>query len=441
MKKTRGANLLLITLVSAACVPVPVSTVSFHPREERRVTVESAALIKRATFSSPVFDASGALLAVYNSGSNRVQVLRSADLASVDEVEPRRWPRRLGFSPQGNFLVIEAHQGWIADHMSGAKIESRVDIKAPEAIRDDIQRAEVWNLRTGKTIAELSCEAVATSEPQGGWLWAKDWTISPGYRSSALLEAHFSGDEKELSILCWNGVRQRWDSRTWQRLENIPAPVFWDRLMNLTSAKWLANNDAVSRSADGRYVALRIREKSFGFGTIYLWDQKGSEARRLEGECDSRLQPVYVLSHDGHRIVAVCNKGMGYSLRAWNLGSGQEIPLRNSDFSVGSNPTIRGEGVALSPDGRYLAVALLDLTEALVVTPIPAPIGLSRSDLRLWSLEDGREVAVIPIDDLRVYGDYFRGVDLAFSPDSTMLIVAGNRLRVYRLSDLASTQQ
>lgn len=72
------ASLLLITLIGAGCVPIPVSTVPFHPREERPVTVESAALVNDATFSSPAFDTSGALLAVYNSSVNRVQILRSA---------------------------------------------------------------------------------------------------------------------------------------------------------------------------------------------------------------------------------------------------------------------------------------------------------------------------------------------------------------------------
>jgi WD40 repeat protein len=434
-------SLLLIVLVGAGCIAIPVSTVPFHPREARPVAIESAALEHDATLSLPTFDASGAFLAVYNSDNNRVQIFRSADLTPLDDLEPRRWPRRLGFSPQGTFLVIEAHQGWVADHLLRAESDPRADIDSPKAIRDDIQRAEIWNVRSGQTVSDLSCDEVTTSRPKGGWLWAKDWAITPGYRSSALLEAHFSADESVFSMLCWDGVQQRWDSHTWQRLENIPPPAFWNALMGLTSAQWLTQNDVASRSADGRFVVLRIRESNFGLVSIYVWNQDVSEARKLPGECDSRLQPVNVVSHDGLKIVAVCNKGMGYSLRAWDLGSGRQIPLQNTDFGIGSNPTIRGEGVALSPDGRYLAVALLDLTEALVVAPIPAPLALSRSDLRLWSLEDGREVASIPIDELRVYDDYFRGVDLAFSPDSATLAVAGHRLRIYRLSDLDSRPQ
>ena len=436
------ACLLCVTIIAAGCLPIPVSTVPLHPREERRIAVESAQSEKYGTFSSPVFDTSGALLAAYDSGSGLVWIFHSTDLTPVNSLQPTRRPRRLSFSPGGHFLVIETHQGWVDDYLRGRPSLSRVDIDSPEAVRDDIQRAEVWNLRTGQTISDLSCDAVETSEPEGGWLWARRWAITPGYRSSALLEGHFSADETEFSVLCWNGVQQRWDSRTWERLESLPPPPFWGALMRRETAKSLAGNDTASRSADGRIAVLRVREKSFGFGTTYIWDRKASQAQRLPGECAARLQPVYALSSDGSRIVVVCNKGLGYSIRAWGLGSGQEIPLRDVDFGLlRGAPIIRGEGVALSPDGRYLAVALLNLTEALVVTPLPTPLGISRSDLRLWSLEEGRELVSVPIDDLVVHGDYFRGVDLAFSPDSATLAVAGRRFRIYRLSDLGAGPQ
>ena len=433
------ACLLCVTIAAAGCVPIPVSSVALHARAERRIAVESAPSENQGTFSSPVFDASGALLAVYDSGSNRVRILRGSDLTAIDSLKPTRWPRRLSFSPGGHFLVIETHQGWVDDYLSGRPAPARIDIDSPAAVRDDIQRVEIWNLRTGETIPDLSCDAVETTAPKGGWLWAQKWAITPGYRSSALLEGHFSADETVFSVLCWNGVQQRWDTRHWERLESLPPPPFWNALMGLETAKSLAGNDAASRSADGRMAILRVREKNLGFGTTYLWDRKEFQARKLHGECEARLQPVYALSSDETRIVVVCNKGLGYSIRAWNLGSGLEIPLRDADFGLTRGaPTIRGEGVALSPDGHYLAAALLNLAEALVVTPVPAPIGISRSDLRLWNLEEGRELTSVPIDDLVVHADYFRGVDLAFSPDNETLVVAGRRLRIYRLSELGA---
>jgi hypothetical protein len=66
------------------------------------------------------------------------------------------------------------------------------------------------------------------------------------------------------------------------------------------------------------------------------------------------------MSQNGSRIVGVCNNGLGFSIRVWDLSSGNELPLIDSDFGfTGGMPEIRSEGVALSPDGRYLEVALL----------------------------------------------------------------------------------
>jgi WD40 repeat protein len=436
-----SACLLCASLALSGCVPIPVSTVPLHPREQRPIAVETAPAENAGTYSSPAFDRSGALLAAYDSGGDRVRIFRSADLTLVDSLKPARRPRRLSFSPSGQFLVIEAHQGWVERYLKQGALPQGVDIASPEAIRDDIQRVEVWNPRTGRTIPDLSCDAVSTTEPEGGWLWAKNKAITPGYRSSAILEAHFSADEKTLSMLCWNGVRQRWDSGTWKRIEDLPPPPFWDAMMGFTTAQWLAGDDASTRSVDGRIAILRVRQKNFGFPTTYIWDRDTSLARQLPGDCATRLQPIYALSRDGNRIVTVCNKGLGHAIHAWDLGAGQELPLQGAEFGFARGaPTIRGEAVALSPDGRYLAVALLDLAETLLVGPMPTMAGsISRSDLRLWRLDGGREQVAVPIDELVGHADYFRGVDLAFSPDSARLALGGRRLRIYRLSDLGGT--
>ena len=129
---TRGAR-LLSTLAAAGCLPIPVSTLPFHAREERAVAVESARLPNDGTFSSPPFDSSGALFAVYDSSSNRVRIFRSADLTLADSLEPARRPRRLGFSSGGNFLVIEERQGWVDDYLRGVSLDSNVDIDSPAA--------------------------------------------------------------------------------------------------------------------------------------------------------------------------------------------------------------------------------------------------------------------------------------------------------------------
>ena len=254
-----------------------------------------------------------------------------------------------------------------------------------------------------------------------------------------MLEAHFSADEAEFSALCWNGVRQRWDSRSWERLKDIEPPPFWEALMGLAPAKWLAENDSAGRSHDGRIAILRLREAGKEFGTIYLWDTNTSQARRLPGECASRLLPVYGLSRDGSRIVAACNYGMGYAIRAWDLVSEREIKIRDAQFGfVKGMPTITAGGMALSPDGRYLAAVLLAQMEVLLPNVLLIPASIDRSDLRLWDLDKGEEMVTVPIDEMVGGTGYFEGVYLAFSPDNGQLAVGGRRLRLYNLHDLGS---
>ena len=439
VKSLVSVAVLCASLIVAGCVPVPVSTVPLHPREERRAAVEGTESEKSGTFSAPVFDASGALIAAYDSGSNRVSIFRSSDLTPVMSLKPTRRPRRLSFSPGGHFLVIEPTRDGLPITSTGSRhLPGSMSIRRkPSATIFSGPRS--GTLRPARRFPILPAMPSRPSNPRG------DGCGHDAGRSLRDIGARrfwrvTSADETEFSMLCWDGVTQRWDARGWGRLENIPSPPFWRELMSLESARSLTGNDVASRSADGRIAVLRVRQKSIGFGTTYIWDRTKSHGEQVPGECAARLQPVYALSSDGRRVVLVCNKGLGYTIRVWDLGLGHELALKGTDFGiVRGAPTIRGEGVALSPDGRYLAAALLNLSEALLVTPIPAPLAISRSDLRVWSLDDGREVASVPIDDLAVYAEYFRGVDLA-SPDSTMLVAAGKRMRIYRLSELGASR-
>jgi WD40 repeat protein len=408
-------------------VPIPYPTVILQPRSERPFVLESAESEKGGFFSSPVFDPSGEFLAVYDSGSEMVRIFRVFDMTTINAIKPTRWPRRLSFSPGGRYLVMEGWQGWMEDHLRGKPSfysTPRVAIDSPEAIEDNVQRIEVWDLRTGRTVPDLACDAEETVQPQAGWLWARKWAITPGARNSGLLEAHFSGDETELSALCWNGVQQRWDSQTWERLESIPPPPFWNALT--------PDHTVSGRSVDGRFVVFR----SLGFRTASIWDRNTSQVRPIQGDCSTLALPHHLLSGDGGRIVLICSKGLGFSIRVWDLGSGKEIPLNHAGFSAlrGGDQFLDPQSVAMSPDGRFVAGAL-PLTAVFI-----GPGEIKNFDLKLWSLDQEQEPATVPIDEL--YSWNYKGYQsIAFTPDSSMLVVCGTKLRIYRVSDLVTVPQ
>ncbi|AKC81576.1 hypothetical protein IMCC26134_00140 [Verrucomicrobia bacterium IMCC26134] len=419
---------LAASFVCTACVPFHVSGVALHTRDVRPVVVESVKAENYGAFSCPAFDREGKRLAVYDSGLNRLRILRSADLAELASLEPARRPRRLGFSPSGRFLVIEAHPGWIDDYLGGKGIGApRAAIDSPAALRDDIQRATIWDLKTGRMIADLCSDTISTRPPQGGWLWARRWAIVPGYRSAALLEAHFSPDETEFSLLAWNGVRQRWDVRTWMRLADLPPPVFWAGLHASAPA-------SATRSADGRWILLQ----SPGFPTLYLWDTRTDDLRPLMKEHLTRL-PVQAISSDGRRVVVVGNQGMSPVVRSWGFLEEKERPLEELKFGLmQGHPRLRGEGVALSPDGQFLAAALLDQEVAMFATILITGFELTRSDLCLWRVDDGRLLVTVSLEDLSegMATGPLQGLDLVFSPDGTTLAVCGRMVRIYRVSEL-----
>ena len=424
-------------------MPVPVSTDIFHPRSERPFAAESAQSADFGTFSPIAYDTTGTLLAAYDSGSDIIRVFRSSDLMQMSSHKPSRWPRRLSFSPEGNFLIIETHPDWLEKHWRNREPTSLPDINSPEAVKDSIQRVEVWNVHSAKSVTELQCDNSITSEPQGGWLWAKNKAVTPGVKTSPLLEAHFSDDEREFSILCWDGIRQRWDSHTWERLDNIPPPSFWDSGMGLmTTAKYIMGNNGTGGTASGVIVLFMGRTKSSGNGTVYIWNMDASHAYTLPGECSTFLNPAYALSGNMSKIAVICNRDIGKALRVWSLAPEKERPLSGADFGVSKGfGDITNESVALSPDGQYAALAFRGQMEALLINPLLIPAAILRSDLRLWRLEDGRELVSVGIDDLDGNISMGRSLSLAFSPNNTHLAIGGRRLRIYTLADLIAVQE
>lgn len=427
----------LTVLHGCVMVPVPVSTDLLHPRAARAVAVEVLATTPHGTFSAPAFDHSGDRLAVFDSSTHDIQVRRTDDLSLVASVKPDRWARRLTFSPSGRFLIAETYADWIDDHIRSFDERRDWDLRARE-YQDNVQHAEVWAIDSGQRLAAVNCDGVQTSDPQHGWLWAREKTIVPGFKTSALLAARFTTDESTLEVRCWTGVSQRWDTTTWTRLPDRAATPAWTNLMRHTPAATLADEGSSAVSSDGSSLLVRALEPGQSFGTAYLWPSSAQVPRRWPADCALRQLPVQSLSEDGHSAAALCNSGLGYAVHVWETQSGQDRPVPGADFGLmKGGALIRSAGVALSPDGRYLAVAVLSATQMLLVTPLPGLVGdVERSDLRLWRLSDNAEIASMPVDDLIGSASHFRGVDIAISPATDRLAVAGRKLRLYRMVDL-----
>jgi len=397
-------------LAITGCVPVPINTVPLHFRDDPPVVVESTPL-EDGSYALPAFDCTGKRLAVYDSSSDSVKLLRSSDLSLLTEIRPKNRPAQLYFSPRDNFLIIHT-------------LLKSSAYRAPNFMAWEFQRVEVWDLKNNQIILNTGC----TGEPY-------------------VLNSHFSADEAKFSILCADGMRHRWQTTSWQPTDNLPRPPFWGELLAANEAD--KNLYTKARSLpDGRFIALKFFPVRTGYSSNESYITRWNCTTNLAGEipfgcrygqfygcCDDEELPFQSLSADGNRIAVICKPGLGYSVRVWDYSSGKEVPLDDARIGFFSGPESQPhvEGVALSPDGRYLAVAVPNLTKALVVTILWEGIPLHRSDLRLYSLEKNREIIAIPVEKLQ-----FNRIDITFSADSSLLAVAGKRLRIYRLNDLVT---
>ena len=233
-------------LAITGCVPVPVNSVPLHFREDRPVAVESAPL-ENGAYALPTFDSTGNRLAVYDSGSDSVKVLRSSDLSLLSEIKPKNRPVRLYFSPQNNFLIIQT------------LLKSSI-VSVRNSMAWEYERVEVWDLKDGRLILNTGCTGVPH-----------------------LLESHFSADEAKFSILCENGTQQSWETTSWQSIENLPPPHFWEEILPTDEAVESRYTKARS-SIDGRFIALQfylLRASDSNYKSyITRWDRNTNLAMK-----------------------------------------------------------------------------------------------------------------------------------------------------------------
>ncbi len=147
-------------------------------------------------------------------------------------------------------------------------------------------------------------------------------------------------------------------------------------------------------------------------GTIYRWDTTTGEILTPEGP-DSGVEQVFV-TPDGSRVITRDGDGYGH---LWDAVTGKHLRRFSAAWR---------RGVALSPDGRFLAVPVDDTSAKCTDPPTPNASQYG-SRIRLYDIAADRY-----IDRFRAFPG--NASDVAFTEDGAKLItteVYGSRVRVW----------
>jgi RNA polymerase sigma factor (sigma-70 family) len=238
-----------------------------------------------------------------------------------------------------------------------------------------------------------------------------------------------------------------WDVASGLRVADVPDlvdPVRWSpdgktlatgpRLLDVASGKLRVLEgshvgvEGTLFSPDGR----RVAGVAHG-GTLWVWDAAtGTRVNRLEGH--QGIVCSIALSHDGSFLASVSFDG---TLRLWDATTGQERCCRRLEGAAyGSADYLVGPRVALSPDGRLVALTLgnavslrdaatgdevrrlaghADFVTSVAFAPDGTLASASRDHtIRLWDPATGREVR-------RLEGHTDEVHAVAVSPDGRLL--------------------
>ena len=262
-------------------------------REDRPVAVESAPL-ENGAYALPTFDSPPIRSLFTIQAATRLKY-SAVPIYRYFLIKPKNRPVRLYFSPQNNFLIIQTI------------LKSSI-VSVRNSMMSEYEKVEVWDLKDGRLILNTDCASVPH-----------------------LLESHFSANEEKFSILCENGARQCWETTSWQLIENLPTPHFWEEI--LLSGESVKSRYTKARSSlDGRFIALQfylIRASDSNYKSyITRWDTNTNLAHEIPFDCrHDQFLPFQNLSSDGNRIAIICLRSVGLSMRVWDYSLGKEVPL------------------------------------------------------------------------------------------------------------------
>lgn len=402
-------------LTASGCAPIPVNTVPLHLRDKRPIVYETPPS-KNGYYSFITFHPDGKKLAFYDSENQSIKILSVDNFVQTKEFKTKNSPVSMRFSPLGKFIVAETVL------KSGYPFVSRQ--ASTNYSKWEEKRVEIIDFNTGNISINTRCDA-----------------------QFPFIGHYFSHDELEFSLLCGNGEQQNWEVPTWKRKNNTLLPSFFEKEGVISKTNQKENDQKIdpksTYSKDDRYIAISYSKLDPGkevkgfrdMKNIAIYDRNTSLYSIISPECQAVTIAENGFSNDGRKVAILCKENISSSVEIWRNEDEKTIPEKKFVFGYNAGlGTIRPEGVALSPDGKHVAIAILGMVEALLVHPLvlfAPPLGMTRSDLRVYSMDKDRELVAISIEKMLE-----NGPDLAFSPDGSLLALADKTIRIYKTNDL-----
>ena len=413
-------------------------------------------------------------------GGSQVQIWEIPAGEAVMEIPHQDTVRDLVFSPDGQWLATGADDGTVQiwqfeasdeppsvqeviqfEHEgsvktlifdpNGERLAVSLEIPPDDASGERIREVVIWNIATEQEMVRMSEESPVYDmafSADGHWLLTKEWLSISVWDASTgeqvkhtggewhpVWDAAFSPDGQWLAIV--QGATS--GGSVW--VENLITGEVVTQIVNEygKDRKW-----SVAFSPDGRWLATGSGDAVEEVGEASVWDLiSGQEVARIKhGSNDIALSP------DGQRLVTVGGDGKD---RVWDMATAQEVTQFQHDphtiwtvtfspdgqrIATGSSEAQvwdantgqeifhlehedRVQGIAFSPDGRWLATA------SGAENDLPGMV-------QVWDMTTGQEVA------RKEYKNWAWSV--AFSPDSQWL-AAGSQDEVLRVWEAATGRE
>ena len=328
----------------------------------------------------------GAVLSAAFSPSGRQAITTNADQVALlwNLARPNRPPRRLpatagrlvsaSFSPDGRRVATAGDDGVVRiwDTRTGDRIAARAGHRGPIV--------DVRFSPTGHLVVTAGVDGTAR-------LWRSDGTPESvlGPRSKGLVSMATFSPDGAFVVTAEQGI-----ARVWRTADRSLVTIL--RGHNPSDSV-----NAASFSPDESLIVTAGAD-----GTARLWDAETGKPQRTLGTGGGIVSGLAVGHDSDGTLVALAGAGKGVQI--WRLDPDERAQAVLPDIG-------RPTGIAISPDGKLVAVTSADGMTRVVDTK-------------------KRQVTLLPAG---------RAHDVAFSPDGKLVIVGYDRgVRVWRLADRTS---